>query len=250
VLAARVTSYVIEKLAGDRLSPFRDREEAGKEVARALAEFRGKNVLVLGMPRGGVVVAKEVSEALGAPLDIVVTRKIGAPGEPEFALGAVTQEGDVIVDSRAVESVGATSEYLREEARKKKSEVLERMRSLRGDMSYPSLEGRTIIIVDDGMATGNSMKAAVQSVRKRGPKEVIVAVPVAPREAVAELSRDGTRVVCLERPHFFFAIGEFYKDFEQVEDSEVRQLLEDVWKRRGPNSATQVVPKETEEKIP
>lgn len=218
--------------------PFKNREEAGKELARALTEFRGKNGVVLGMPRGGVVVAREVAEALDAPLDVVVTRKIGAPGEPEFALGAVTQEGDVIVDSRAVESVGATAEYLQEEARRKKSEVKERMRSLRGDKPYPGLEGKTVIIVDDGIATGNSMRAAIQSVKKRGPKEVVVGVPVAPREAVAELSREGTRVVCLEHPRFFFAIGEFYKDFEQVEDSEVRRLLESAWNRRVPKSAT------------
>ena len=212
--------------------PFKDREEAGKELARALVEFRGRNVIILGMPRGGVVVAREVAESLGAPLDIVVTRKIGAPGQPEFALGAITQEGDVIVDSGAAESVGATAEYLQEEARRKKSEVKERMRSLRGDMPYPGLEGKTVIIVDDGMATGNSMRAAVQSVRKRGPKEVVVAVPVAPREAVAELSMGGTRVVCLEQPRFFFAIGEFYEDFQQVEDSEVRELLESAWRGR------------------
>jgi predicted phosphoribosyltransferase len=219
------------------LLPFKDREEAGKELASALVEFRGRNVIVLGMPRGGVVVAREVAESLGAPLDIVVTRKIGAPGEPEFALGAITQEGDVIVDSGAAESVGASDEYLQEEARRKKSEVKERMRSLRGDTPYPSLEGKTVIIVDDGMATGNSMRAAVQSVRKRGPKELVVAVPVAPREAVAELSKEGTRVVCLEQPRFFFAIGEFYKDFEQVEDSEVRELLDSAWKRRRLKSA-------------
>ena len=222
-----------EKPAGDRLVPFKDRQEAGKELARALMDYRGKDVMVLGMPRGGVVVAKEVAEAIGAPLDIVVTRKIGAPGEPEFALGAITQEGDVIVDKQAAESVGATDEYLQEEARRKKSEVKERMRSLRGDMPYPSLERKTAIIVDDGMATGNSMRAAVQSVRKRGPNEVVVAVPVAPKEAVAELFREGTRVVCLEQPRFFFAIGEFYKNFEQVEDSEVRELLESEWKRPG-----------------
>jgi len=218
--------------------PFKDRREAGKVLARALLEFRGKNVVVLGMPRGGVVVAMEVAEALGTLLDIVVTRKIGAPGEPEFALGAITQEGDVIVDRQAAESVGATAEYLQEEARRKKSEVRERMRSLRGDMPYPSLEGKTVIIVDDGMATGNSMRAAVQSVRKRGPKEVVVAVPVAPKEAVAGLSREGTRVVCLEQPRFFFAIGEFYKNFEQVEDSKVRELLESEWKRSRLKDAT------------
>jgi len=219
------------------LLPFKDREEAGKELARNLVEFRGRDAVVLGMPRGGVVVAREVAESLGAALDIVVTRKIGAPGEPEFALGAVTQEGDVIVDSRAAESVGATPEYLQEEVRRKKSEVRDRMRNLRGDAPYPSLEGKTVIIVDDGMATGNSMRAAVQSVRKRGPKEIVVAVPVAPREAVAELSREGTRVVCLEQPRFFFAIGEFYRDFAQVEDSEVTALLDIVWTRRRVKSA-------------
>ena len=222
-----------ENPAEEHLVPFKDRQEAGKELARALMNFRGKDVMVLGMPRGGVVVAKEVAEAMGAPLDIIVTRKIGAPGEPEFAVGAITQEGDIIVDRQAAETVGATDEYLQEEARRKKSEVKERMRSLRGDMPYPSLEGKTAIIVDDGMATGNSMRAAVQSVRKRGPKEVVVAVPVAPKEAAAELSREGTKVVCLEQPRFFFAIGEFYRNFEQVEDSEVRELLESEWKRLG-----------------
>jgi len=209
---------------------FRDRKDAGRKLARALAEFVGMHVVVLGMPRGGVVVAREVAEALSAPLDIVVTRKIGAPGEPEFALGAVTQEGDVIVDRQATASVGTTAEYLQEEVRRKKAEVSERMKNLRGDKPYPDLEGKTVVIVDDGMATGNSMRAAVQSVGRRGPKEVIVAVPVAPSEAVSEISREGVRVVCLEQPRFFFAIGQFYSNFEQVEDSEVRKLLEAAWK--------------------
>ena len=213
------------------MPPFRDREDAGKRLARALSEFRGQGVVILGMPRGGVVVAREVAEALDAPLDIVVTRKIGAPGEPEFALGAVTQEGDVMVDRRAADLVGATAEYLQEEAQRKKSEVRERMRSLRGDAPYPNLEGKAVVIVDDGMATGNSMRAAIRSVRRRGPKEVVVAVPVAPAEAVVEISREGTRVVCLEQPGFFFAIGEFYNNFEQVEDSEVRRLLESAWEK-------------------
>ena len=206
--------------------PFRDREEAGKRLARALVEFRGEDVVVLGVPRGGVVVAKEVADALEAPLDIVVTRKLGAPGEPEFALGAVTQEGEVIIDSQAAESVGASAQYLEEEAKRKRSEVSERMGSMRGDTPYPTLQGKTVIIVDDGVATGNSMRAAVQSIRKREPKEVVVAVPVAPPDAVARLSEGGTRVVCLEQPSFFFAIGEFYRDFEQVEDAEVRRLLD------------------------
>ena len=211
---------------------FKDRKDAGKRLARALVEFTGKRALVLGMPRGGVVVANEVAEALDAPFDIVVTRKIGAPGEPEFALGAVTQEGDVMVDRHAAELAGATAEYLEEEAGRKKLEVIDRMRSLRGDVPYPELGGKTVIIVDDGMATGSSMRAAVQSVKKRGPEEVVVAVPVAPSEAVAEISKEGTRVVCIEQPRLFFAIGQFYQDFNQVDDSEVKLLLEGAREKR------------------
>ena len=208
------------------MEPFRDRVEAGRELARALAEYRGKDIIVLGMPRGGVVVAKEVAQSLGAQLDVVVTRKIGAPDEPELAVGAVTQEGEVIIDREVAESVGATAEYLEEEASRKKLEVQERMRSLRGDRPYPALQGRTVIVVDDGIATGNSVRAAVLSIRKRGPKAVVVAVPVAPPGSVEKLSRDGTRVVCLRQPSFFFAIGGYYREFGQVEDAEVRRLLE------------------------
>jgi len=219
------------------LALFRNREDAGRRLARELEEFRGRRVVVLGMPRGGVVVANEVAAALDAPLDIVVTRKIGAPGEPEFALGAVTEEGDVIVDRRAAESVGATAEYLQDEADRQKSEVRERTKALRGDVPFPSLEGKTAIIADDGMATGNSMRAAIRSVRRRGPREVVVAVPVASHESVEEISREGTRVVCPLRPRPFFAVGEFYDDFEQVEESEVRRLLEEAWERRRFKSA-------------
>jgi putative phosphoribosyl transferase len=204
---------------------FRNREEAGRKLAGALMEFKGKDVVVLGIPRGGVVVANEVAKALGAPLDIVVTRKIEAPGEPEYALGAVTQEGDVIMDRQAAESLGATPDYLDDQVRKKKEEVKERMERLRGDKKYPRLDGKVVIIVDDGIATGSSVSAAVMSVKKRKPKEVVVAVPVAPADAVEMLAAEGARVVCLETPGPFLAIGEFYGDFDQVEDSEVKRIL-------------------------
>ena len=159
---------------------FRDRVEAGKKLADALKGFRGKDVVVLGIPRGGVVVANEVANALGAPLDIVVTRKIEAPGEPEFALGAVTQEGDVIMDRQAAESLGATTDYLDDQIRKKMEEVVDRMQRLRGEGPYPALQGKTVLIVDDGIATGSSVGAAVISVLMRRPKEIVGAVPVAP----------------------------------------------------------------------
>ena len=206
---------------------FKNREEAGRKLAGALREFKGKDVVVLGIPRGGVVVANEVAKALGAPLDIVVTRKIEAPGEPEYALGAVTQEGDVIIDRQAAESLGASPAYLDEQVRKKREEVKERMQRLRGHAPYPRIEGKVVVIVDDGIATGSSVSAAVMSVKKRKPKEVIVAVPVAPADAIEMLAGEGARVVCLETPGPFLAIGEFYGDFDQVEDLEVKRILDE-----------------------
>jgi putative phosphoribosyl transferase len=208
------------------LALFRNREEAGRKLAEALADFKGKEVVVLGIPRGGVVVANEVAKALGAPLDIVVTRKIEAPGEPEFALGAITQEGDVIMDRQAAESLGASPAYLEDQIRKKREEVRERMERLRGDVPYPELEGKIVIIVDDGIATGSSVGAAVMSVKKRRPKLIVVAVPVAPADAVETLSEEGAKVVCLETPGPFLAIGEFYGDFDQVEDLVVKRILD------------------------
>jgi predicted phosphoribosyltransferase len=207
-------------------SLFRDRIEAGRKLAVALTEFKGRDLVVLAIPRGGVVVAAEVAKALGAPLDIVVTRKIGAPGEPEYALGAVTQEGDVIMDRQAAESLGASKEYLDSQVKKKREEVNERMRKFRGDAPYPDLKGKVVVIVDDGIATGSSVEAAVMSVSKRKPKEVVVAVPVAPKDAVETLTRDGYRVVCLETPDPFLAIGEFYGVFDQVDDEEVKLILD------------------------
>lgn len=212
---------------------FEDRVEAGRKLAKALAGFGGKDVVVLGIPRGGVVVANEVAKALKAPLDVIITRKIEAPGEPEYALGAVTQEGDVIVDRQAAESMGASRGYLDAQVTQKRGEVKERMRRFRGEAPYPVLDGKTVIIVDDGIATGSSVGAAVMSVRKRHPKEIVVAVPVAPKEAVDTLSADGNRVVCLETPSVFLAIGEFYSRFDQVEDGEVRRILDESWARRS-----------------
>ncbi len=205
---------------------FTNRVEAGRRLAKTLLHFRGQDVVVLGIPRGGVVVANEVAKELGARLDVVVTRKIEAPGEPEFALGAVTQEGDVLMDRQAAESLGASPDYLDDQIRKKRKEVRERMERLRGEVPYPELKGKVVIIVDDGIATGSSVQAAVMSVKRRKPKEIVVAVPVAPMDAIEALKEDGTKVICLETPGPFLAIGEFYADFNQVEDMEVKRILE------------------------
>lgn len=211
---------------------YKNRVDAGKSLAVALLSLREEDVVVLGIPRGGVVVANEVAKALDAPLDVVVTRKIEAPGEPEYAIGAVTQEGDVMIDRQAAESLGASASYLEDQIRQKREEVKDRMRRLRGSTPYPRLSGRVVVIVDDGIATGSSVSAAVMSVKKRRPREVIVAVPVAPADAVQALTGDGTKVVCLSTPGPFLAIGEFYEDFGQVEDIEVRRIIDENATRR------------------
>lgn len=210
---------------------FKDRVEAGRLLGNALAFLKGrKDVVVLAIPRGGVPVAKEVADAIGAPMDLVITRKIGAPGNPELAVGAVTQEGEIITDEFAA-TLGVTSGYLKEQAAREAEEIRSRMRKYRGDRPYPELEGKTVVIVDDGIATGSTVRAAVKSVRKRGAAEVIIAAPVAPPDTVKELSQVADRVVCLSTPSSFYAIGEFYEEFEQVEDETVRRLMSETASR-------------------
>ncbi len=201
-------------------------------MASALKHLKGQDVVVLAIPRGGVVVASEVARYLGAPLDIIVTRKIGAPGEPEYAVGAVTAEGEAIVDELAVKTLGIESEYIEKEAARQAAEVKDRMRRFRGDKPSPLLRGKTVVIVDDGIATGSTVLAAVRSVRRQRAKSVIVAAPVGPADSVAKLSSEADDVVCLETPEPFFAIGDFYSDFEQVEDEEVKRILDSHWSFR------------------
>ena len=206
--------------------PFRDREQAGKTLAQALKGLDGDEVVVLAIPRGGVVVGSEVAKELGATLDVIVTRKIGAPGEPEFALGAVTQTGEVILDEPSIDMLHVPQDYLDREVASQREEVKDRMRRFRGDRPIPSLKGKVVVIVDDGIATGNTVLAALRSVRMQGARSVIVAVPVGPAETIAKLAREADRVVCLETPEPFFAIGQFYSEFNQVEDDEVRRILD------------------------
>jgi len=206
--------------------PFRDREQAGKTLAQALKGLDGDEVVVLAIPRGGVVVGSEVAKELGATLDVIVTRKIGAPGEPEFALGAVTQTGEVILDEPSIDMLHVPQDYLDREVASQREEVKDRMRRFRGDRPIPSLKGKVVVIVDDGIATGNTILAALRSVRMQGARSVIVAVPVGPAETIAKLTGEADRVVCLETPEPFFAIGQFYSEFNQVEDDEVRRILD------------------------
>ena len=205
---------------------FKDRREAGKLLAKAVSKTVAKDgLIVLAIPRGGVPVADEIASALQSPLDVVITRKIGAPGNPEFAIGAVTQDGEPMVDEQTIASFGIPIKYIEEESARQAQEIRERMRRYRGDRPYPILTGKTVVIVDDGIATGNTTRAAIRSIKRQNPAGVILATPVAPEDTLRELSKEVDDVVCLSTPENFYAIGEFYTDFDQVEDEEVKNIL-------------------------
>ncbi len=204
---------------------FHDRVDAGKKLADKLSQYRSKDVVVLAIPRGGVVVGFEVASDLGAPLSVIVPRKMGAPENPELAVGAVTEEGDTYIDPNIVKSLGVTQSYIDEVKQQEVEEIKRRMKTYLGDRQRPELKGKTVILVDDGIATGATMKAAIRTLRRHNPAEVVVAVPVAPPETVERLKELADSVVCLETPSFFYAIGQFYREFDQVGDAEVIRLL-------------------------
>ena len=204
---------------------FSDRVEAGKRLASALADFSGKDATVLAIPRGGVVVGFEIAKALALPLDVIIPRKIGAPGNPELAIGAMTEDGTIILDKELVAYMAVTTAYIKEESESQKQEIQRRLKMYRQNAPRPDLKGKDVIIVDDGIATGSTMKAALASVRNQGAKTVTVAVPVGPPSTIAELRRLADRVVCPYMPEYFAAIGQFYRDFGQTSDEEVIDLL-------------------------
>jgi predicted phosphoribosyltransferase len=202
------------------------------ELVRRHLPPDGGAVVVLGVPRGGVVVAAEVARALGAELDIAVPRKLRAPHNPELAVGAVAEDGSVYVDERVATSLGVPPEYLQQEAAWQLEEIRRRLEAYRQGRPACELAGRTVVLVDDGIATGSTMVAAVRSVRRRGAARVVVAVPVAPPEAVRRLRVEGCEVVCAREDPLFVAVGQFYEDFTQVSDEEVQALLREFWESR------------------
>jgi predicted phosphoribosyltransferase len=205
---------------------FMDRREAGAALARGLAHYRNRaDVVVLGLPRGGVPVAYEVARALAAPLDVFVVRKLGAPGQRELAMGAIASGGVRVLNQDVVTSLGISESAIDATALEERAELERRERAYRDGRAPAQLKGRVAVLVDDGLATGATMKAAVQAVRQHAPARIVVAVPVGAPESCAELAEIADEVVCVREPTYFAAVGRWYVDFEQTSDEEVRELL-------------------------
>jgi len=204
---------------------FKDRHDAGRQLAALLEPFREERPIVVGIPRGGVPVAAEVARALGAPLDVAVVRKIGAPQNPEYAIGALAEGGVHVLSSGAVRAVGLSEAELQGLLAQVEGELSERLRRYRGVHTPTELTGRTVILVDDGLATGRSALAAVRSLRKRGAARVILAVPVAAPESAHALGDETDEIVCVEMPEDLWAVGFWYEDFRPTSDEEVAALL-------------------------
>jgi len=207
---------------------FQNRREAGRRLAMALGRFTKDTPLILALPRGGVPVAYEVAHALNAPLDLLLVRKIGAPGHEEYGIGAVIDGADpqLVLNEDVVRQVLPSPEYIRSEMHRQIIELERRRRIYLGDRKPPNLSGRTVIIVDDGIATGGTMKAALRGARKNSPTKLVLAVPVAPKEAIEMMHDECDEIICLATPDPFLAVGKCYADFDQTEDDEVKQLLQ------------------------
>ncbi len=210
---------------------FRNREEAGRLLAQALAEYEGRpNLIVLGLPRGGVPVARIVADFLGAPMDVFLVRKLGVPWQPELAFGAIAETPNTdppvrVIDQSLVRECELSPEVIEEVAAREHREIDRRSGLYRGTRSLIDIHGREVIVVDDGLATGSTMMAAVRALRQQHAKRIIVAVPVSPKDTRDALRREADEVVCLSTPEPFYSVGTWYEDFTQVTDREVQHAL-------------------------
>lgn len=217
---------------------FRDREDAGRQLAARLeSRSAGTDAVVLALPRGGVPVAFEVAKRLDLPLDVLVVRKLGAPFEPELAMGAIAGGGIRVINDRIVQELRIPADEIERVAEAELAELERRERRYRGGRPAASLEGRRVILVDDGIATGSTTRVAAAAARARGATAVVVAVPVAPRSTCEELAAEGNEVVCVAQPEGFFGISQYYDSFPQLSDEDVTTLLERADRSRGAGGA-------------
>jgi putative phosphoribosyl transferase len=210
--------------------PIESRRVAGDALAVALTAYRGrKDVIVLALPRGGVPVAYQIAKALDVALDLMLVRKLGTPGQRELAMGALASGGARVLNEDIVASLGISEVMIEQAVAEEQRELDRREQAYRGERPRPDIAGQTILLVDDGLATGATMRAAVAALRSQQPARIVVAVPVAPAQTIAVLRREVDEVICLETPEPFMAIGQWYRDFTQVSDSEVKILLDSAW---------------------
>jgi len=208
------------------MNRFLDRREAGRALARRLGAYAGRpDVLVLALPRGGVPVAFEVAKALRAPLDVFLVRKLGVPGQEELAMGAIATGGGVLLNDEVVQALGMPDEVIEEVAAAERQELRRREHLYRDGRPAPDVRGKTVILVDDGLATGSSMRAALRAIRRQGPARLVVAVPVGAMETCEELQAEADEVICARAPYPFYSVGQWYEDFTQTGDEEVHDLL-------------------------
>jgi putative phosphoribosyl transferase len=209
---------------------FTDRRDAGVQLAGKLTHYKGhEGVLVLALPRGGVVTGLEIARVINAPLDILIVRKMGYPGNEELAIGAISETGTVVLNERIIATSGIPTKYIEDEITKQKEEIVRRTRLYRGGKSLEKLEGKTIILVDDGVATGATMKAAIATLKMEKIGRLVVSIPVSPIQTADELRMMADEFIYLNIPEDFKAVGNYYHDFSQVSDDEVVRILRNIW---------------------
>ncbi len=213
--------------------PFRDRTEAGRLLGYSLKSQRLQKPVILGIPRGGLVVAREMARMLDGDLDIVLARKLSAPSNPELAFGSVSETGKLFLDESLVGMLGITQDYIAQEKEYQMAEIARRMALVRAVLPKTSLEGREVVVTDDGVATGSTLQAALWAARHEKPKKLIAAMPVGPEDTVKRLSADCDDMIVSRVPSYFSAVGQFYLRFEQVEDEEVIAILKNEASRRA-----------------
>jgi len=205
---------------------FRNRSEAGQLLARALEQYKNRpDVLVLALPRGGVPVGYEVAKALNAPLDVFIVRKLGVPGHEELAMGAIATGGTRVLSSPVIEQLNIPPSVIDRVASREEEEIRRREYLYRGNNPAPNISNKIVILVDDGLATGSTMKAAISALRRQNPKKIVVAVPTAPADTCEELRGEADEVICAATPEPFYAVGLWYEDFAQTTDDEVKKLM-------------------------
>lgn len=221
------------KILSNSTEPFSGRIEAGRLLARELDEYRGREAIVLGIPRGGLVVAKEMAERLDAAMDVVLTHKLGAPVNAELAIGAICEDGTVFIDKRIASYTGADEGYIKSEKQHQLAEITRKVEMYRDVIQRLEVQGRVVIVTDDGVATGATMQAALWVLRRQKPLKLILALPVGPEDSVMNLAKTPDETICLRCPPYFDALGRFFLDFGQVEDASVLDILEWERARRG-----------------